>query len=461
MPKKKYWESNEWKEEKATSKKKYWASKEWKKDYEEDKKFLEECFQKGKEMMDEEDPDYQFEDPALGKELVEIFRTALQAMNSDGHLSNKELEPLSGFKDIINDEDKLYDLMETAEAFDAERPMFGSKGEDLVHFAKILEERFGIWIIHERVQDRINEWLNSAELDPDPEKNAQREREEAKRRAREARPNTFLEEIDDEPNPDYVPYRPKQDGAENEEQPVKQEVPGKKQEEPKAEPEKQSEIEVPQEAANINQVANELAKNDFLADDEPEEKEEKQNDAQAAQKEEPKAEPEKQSEIEVPQEAANINQVAKELAKNNSLADDEPEKKEEKQNDAQAEQKEEPKNEPTPTELAIENMKLAALRENPLIPFKDEKVSWRKQHPDMKQLFGEYLRLKGAVQNNTATDAEKDAFDYINSESKKISKENIFFDKEQSITGRLLHPLMDIKFRAKKIRYELGNAISP
>ena len=405
MPKKKYWESEEWKEEKASSKKKYWASKEWKKDYEEDKKFLEECFQKGKEMMDEEDPAYQFEDPALGKELVEIFRTALQAMNSDGHLSNEELEPLSGFKDIINDEDKLYDLMETAEAFDAERPMFGSKGEDLVHFAKILEERFGIWIIHERVQDRINEWLNSAELEPDPEKNAQREREEAERRAREARPNAFLEEIDDEPNPDYVPYRPKQDGAENEKQPVKQEVPGKKQEEPKAEPEKQSEIEVPQEAANINQVANELAKNDFLADDEPEEKEEKQNDAQA-------------------------------------------------------EQKEEPKNEPTPTELAIENMKLAAVRENPLIPFKDEKMLWRKQHPDLKQLFGEYLRLKGAVQNKTATDAEKDAFDYINSESKKISKENIFFDKEQSITGRLLTPLMDIKFRAKKIRYELSNAIS-
>jgi len=474
MPKKKYWESNEWKEEKASLKKKYWALKEWKKDYEEDKKFLEECFQKGKEMMDEENPDYQFDDPALGKELVEIFRTALQAMNSDGHFSNEELEPLSGFKDIINDEDKLYDLMETAEALDAERPMFGSKGEDLVHFAKILNERFGIDIIHERVQDRINEWLNSAELEPDPEKKAQREREEAERRAREARPNAFLEEIDDEPNPDNVPYRPKQDGAENEEQPVKQEVPGKKQEEPKAEPEKQSEIEVPQEAANINQIAEELAKNDFLPDDKPEEKKEKQNDAQAEQKEEPvkqevpgkkqeepKAEPEKQSEIEVPQEAANINQVANGLAKNDSMPDDKPEEKKEKQNDAQAEQKEEPKNEPTPTELAIENMKLAAVRENPLIPFKDEEMSRTGKHPDMKQLFGEYLRLKGAVQNNTATDAEKDAFNYINSESKKISKENIFFDKEKSITGRLLDPLMDIKFRAKKIRYELSNAISP
>ena len=81
---------------------------------------------------------------------------------------------------------------------------------------------------------------------------------------------------------------------------------------------------------------------------------------------------------------------------------------------------------PTETEKAVDNFRKAS----------DIQYSLERHEipqPDYKQLAAEMIRLKEAEKNGTATEKEKSAHHYLKEEAKKLSKENLFLDREVEI----------------------------
>ena len=107
---------------------------------------------------------------------------------------------------------------------------------------------------------------------------------------------------------------------------------------------------------------------------------------------------------------------------------------------------------PTETEKAVDNFRKAS---DILYSLERHEIP----QPDYKQLAAEMIRLKEAEKNGTATKNEKDTLNYINIEAKKLSKENMFLDREIDIRSKCIQPMLKDVATAKLIHQEMAEAM--